>query len=202
MTLPAHLGRTQCSVNPSSLLKHHFSLTISTARAIASVAVPASYLNTPIPTPPCLKLTRARQNVGMVVSRRYGNRLVTWVSSELSYCIDTTYSSGQVTHDVLGGIENSSKPWRTHDETQNLSLQDKNLRFLVVLKPPRREKFLSRSSNLVGTCDIRPISSLRRRLWRVTRRVGRIIAVYTKVYLSMWNRTKLLRMSREATEGS
>jgi len=97
------------------------------------------------------------------------------------YCIDTTYSSGQVTRDVLEGIENSSKPWRTRDETQNLSLQDKILPFLVVLKPPRREKFLSRSSNLVGTRDIRPISSLRRRLWRVTRRVGRIITVYSKI---------------------
>jgi len=85
MTSPARLGHTQCSANLSSLPKHHFSSTTSTARAIASVAVPASYLNTPILTPLCLKLTRVRQNAETVVSRRFGNRLVTWVSSVLSY---------------------------------------------------------------------------------------------------------------------
>jgi len=33
-----------------------------------------------------------------------------FIESHAGYCIDTTYSSGQVTRDVLEGIENSSKP--------------------------------------------------------------------------------------------
>jgi len=67
--------------------------------------------------------------------------------------------------------------WERRVAGQKIHLFNTENCLFGAIEPPCRSFFLSHSSDKVGTCDVPKISSLRRCLWRVMRRVGWISTV-------------------------